>query len=129
MLAACLVLQAMSARRDGDDVRTAELLKESVGLAGTTRDDFNAVYCATELAGVAAREGRAERAARLFGAANALSEKTGAGVSWSVWRSLNERDLATARETLDPGAFEEAWAEGREMTFEETVAEALADGS
>jgi hypothetical protein len=54
------------------------------------------------------REEQAERAARLFGVADALSEKTGAGISWSVLRSLNERDLATIRKTLDPEAFEAA---------------------
>jgi hypothetical protein len=51
------------------------------------RDDYNVVFCATGLAGVAASEGQAERAARLFGVADALSEKTGAGISWSVLRS------------------------------------------
>ena len=127
MLATCLDMQAMSTRLEGDDARTAELLRESIGLAGMLRDDYNVVYCATGLAGVAARRGRAERAARLFGAADALSEKTGAGVSWAVWRSLNERDLASARAQLGPEAFEEAWAAGRAMTLEETVAEALAD--
>ena len=126
MLATCLDMQAMSTRLEGDDVRTAELLRESVGIAGMLRDDFNAVYCATGLAGVAARQGRAERAARLFGAADALSEKTGAQVSWSVWRSLNERDLASTHEMLDPEAFAEAWAWGRAMSLEEAVAEALA---
>jgi hypothetical protein len=76
---------------------------------------------------VAAREGRAERAARLFGVADALSEKTGAGVSWSVLRNLNERDLAVTREMLDSEAFEAAWAEGRAMTLEEAVAYALSE--
>ena len=90
MLATCLDMRAISTRLAGDDARTAELLRESAGIAGMLRDDFNAVYCATGLAGVAARQGQAERTARLFGAADALSEKAGAQVSWSVWRSLNE---------------------------------------
>ena len=127
MLATCLDMQAISTRLDGDDVRTAELLRESVGIAGMLRDNFNAVYCATGLAGVAARQGRAERAARLFGAADALSEKTGAQVSWSLWRSLNELDLASTRAMLDSDAFAEAWARGRAMSLEEAVAEALVE--
>jgi non-specific serine/threonine protein kinase len=127
MLATCLGTQAISTRLEGDDARTAELLRESVELAGMLRDDYNVVFCATGLAGVAAREGRAERAARLFGVADALSEKTGAGVSWSVLRNLNERDLAVTREMLDPEAFEAAWAEGRAMTLEEAVAYALSE--
>ena len=125
MLATCLGTQAISTRLDGDDARTAELLRGSVEIAGMLRDDYNVVFCVTGLAGVAAREGRAERAARLFGVADALSEKTGAGVSWSVLRNLNERDLAVTREMLDSEAFEAAWAEGRAMTLEEAVAYAL----
>ncbi|CAA9430836.1 MAG: hypothetical protein AVDCRST_MAG01-01-2927 [uncultured Rubrobacteraceae bacterium] len=125
MLATCLGTQAISTRLDGDDARTAELLRRSVEIAGMLRDDYNVVFCVTGLAGVAAREGRAERAARLFGVADALSEKTGAGVSWSVLRNLNERDLAVTREMLDSEAFEAAWAEGRAMTLEEAVAYAL----
>jgi hypothetical protein len=122
MLATFLGTQAISARLEGDDARTAELLRESIGIAGMLGDDYNVAFCAAGLAGAAAREGRAERAARLFGFADALSERTGAGVSWSVLRGLNERDLATARESLDPEAFEKAWAEGRAMTPEEAVA-------
>ena len=127
MLATCLGTQAISTRLEGDNARTAELLRESVEIAGMLRDDYNVVFCVTGLAGVAAREGRAERAARLFGVADALSEKTGAGISWSVLRNLNERDLAVTREMLDSEAFEAAWAEGRAMTLEEAVAYALSE--
>jgi ATP/maltotriose-dependent transcriptional regulator MalT len=125
MLANFLGTQAISARLEGDNARTAELLGESIEIAGMLRDDYNVVFCATGLASVAAREGRAERATRLFGVADALSEKTGAGVSWSILRSLNERDLVITREMLDPEAFEAAWAEGRTMTLEQAVAYAL----
>ena len=127
MLATCLGTQTISTRLEGDDARTGELLRESVEIAGMLRDDYNVVFCANGLAGMAAREGQAERAARLFGVADALSEKTGAGVSWSVLRSLNERDLASTREMLDSEAFEKAWAEGRAMTLEEAVAYALSE--
>ena len=125
MLANFLGTQAILARLEGDDARTTVLLRESVQIAGMLRDDYNVGFCAAGLAGVAAREGRAERAARLFGVAEALNERTGAGVSWSVLRKLNERDLATTREMLDPGAFEEAWAKGQAMGLEEAVAYAL----
>jgi hypothetical protein len=127
MLANFLGTQAISARLEGDDARAAGLLRESIRIAGMLGDDYNVVFCAAGLAGAAAREGRAERAARLFGVADALGERTGAGVSWSVLRGLNERDLATARESLDPEAFERAWADGRAMTPEETVAYAQSE--
>ena len=88
-------------------------------------DDYNVAFCAAGLAGAAAREGQAVRAARLFGFADALSERTDAGVSWSVLRGLNERDLATARESL----VMKAWAEGRSMTPEEAVAYAHSEAA
>jgi non-specific serine/threonine protein kinase len=122
ILADFLGTHAISARLEGDDARTVELLRESVGIAGMLHDDYNVAFCATGLAGAAARGSRAERAARLFGAADALSERTGAGISWSVLRSLNERDLARARGSLDPESFERAWAEGRAMTPEQAAA-------
>jgi predicted ATPase/DNA-binding XRE family transcriptional regulator len=125
MLATCLDMRAMSTRLAGDHARTAELLQESIGLARMLRDEYNFVYCATGLAGVATRGGRAERGVRLFGAARAVSERTGADVSWSAWRSLNERDLAAAREMLDPETFERAWTVGLAMTLEEAIEEAL----
>ena len=125
MLATCLDMRAMSARLVGDHALTAELLQESIGLAGMLRDEYNFVYCATGLAGVATRGGWAERGVRLFGAARAVSERTGADVSWSAWRSLNERDLAAAREMLDPETFERAWTVGLAMTLEEAIEEAL----
>lgn len=74
------------------------------------------------LAGVATAQGRPKRAAQLFGAVEALSEKMGVEVSWSAWRTLNERDLATTRGKLGEETFEAAWAEGRAMTFEQAVA-------
>ena len=66
-------------RLGGNDARTAELLRESVGIAGMPRDEYYFVYCATGLAGVAATQGLAEQAARLFGAADALREKDARG--------------------------------------------------
>ena len=81
------------------------------------------------MAGVAARQGRAEHAVRLFGAVEALCETMGVDVPSLAWRALNERDLAGAREQLDAGTFDAAWAEGRAMTLEEVVAEALAEST
>jgi hypothetical protein len=84
------------------------------------------VLAASGLAGVAASRRQGERAARLFGAAEALSERMGVEVSWSAWRTLNERGLSAVRERIDAATLGEAWAEGRAMTLEEVVAEALA---
>jgi predicted ATPase/DNA-binding XRE family transcriptional regulator len=126
-LTANLNTQALAARLRGDEEQAGALLRESVGFAATLRDAWTVVLGASGLAGVATKLGQPERAARLFGAVDALRESTGADVSWTAWRDLNERDLAAARENLDAETFDAARAEGRTMTFEEAVAEALAE--
>ncbi|HEX6736765.1 MAG TPA: tetratricopeptide repeat protein, partial [Vicinamibacteria bacterium] len=76
------------------------------------------------LAMVAGAQGHAARAARLFGAAQALYGAAGGGVS-PVERGTYERQLAAARTQLDEGAWSAAWAEGRAMPLEQAVAYAL----
>lgn len=121
--------QALAARLRGDAARAAALLRESVGLAGTLGDAWHVVYGVTGLAGEAASQDQAERAARLFGAAEALCETMGVDVPSPAWRALNERELARTRERLASETFDAAWAEGRAMTLQETVAEAAAEGT
>ena len=64
------------------------------------------------------------RAARLFGAAAALREEIGAPRP-PAFRSYHERNLTAVLDRLGQGAFEKAWAEGREMTLEEAIEYAL----
>jgi predicted ATPase/class 3 adenylate cyclase len=80
------------------------------------------------LARIAAAEGAPERAARLFGAAEALRDAMGMLRSAPVDRADYERDVAAARAQLDETAFSAAWAEGRAMTPDQAVADALGDG-
>jgi hypothetical protein len=126
-LSANLSVQALAARLRGEEQRAASRLHECLGLAAKLRDAWTVVLGTNGLAGVATAQGRPERAAQLFGAVEALSEKVGVEVSWSAWRTLNERDLATTRGKLGEETFEAAWAEGRAMTFEQAVAGALED--
>ena len=75
-------------------------------------------------AGVFAKEGDLQRAARLDGAASALRNATGAA------RSLEEeatykQQLASVRHGLAEDAFAAAFAAGRELLPEQAVAEAL----
>ena len=126
-LSLSLNLKTLLARLGGDDARAAAPLRESVRLAAGLRDAWSIAYGVIGLAGVAANQGRAERAVRLFGALESLRERMGVAAPWGAWQPLGERDLTTAREELDPETFEAAWAEGRAMKLEEAVAEALAE--
>ena len=121
-LATNLNIQATISQIEGDDKRTEALLRESVGLSSALRDTWALVY---GLVGVAARDGDPERAARLFGATEALGEAASVALSFPPTLALYERDLASIKAQLDPERFEAAWAEGRTLTVDLAAAEAL----
>ena len=78
------------------------------------------------LAGVAVAVGNAGRAARLFGASDAIRRPASLPIT-RTHRAECERDIAAARALAGEPAFEAAWAEGQAMTLEQAVASALND--
>lgn len=117
-------------RDQGHDDRAEEYFARSlVLLRADTSCSLWQSYTATALegvAGVAVVRGQAERAARLFGAADAIRSRIGTPI-WPVNRPLYERDVAAARAALGEEAFRMAWEEGRAMTAEQAVEHALHD--
>ena len=87
------------------------------------------VETAIELQGISmALAGRreAERALRLAAAADATLSSLGVDLTAvAFWTALLERNHGRARAELGPAAADAAWAEGRALTFEEAVQEAL----
>jgi predicted ATPase/class 3 adenylate cyclase/DNA-binding CsgD family transcriptional regulator len=77
--------------------------------------------CLEGLAAVVAAQGEPLKAARLSGTAEALREAMGAPI-YPVYRTGYEQVVATARVQLGEKAFTAAWAEGRAMTPEHTLA-------
>jgi serine/threonine-protein kinase PknK len=76
------------------------------------------------LACIFGAEGQAERAARLFGAAEALREAVGSEhmPEEDAW---SEPYLTAARARLDEASWEEAWTEGGAMSMEQAIEFAL----
>ena len=70
---------------------------------------------------IAAAQGQAERAGRLFGAASRLLPST------SSYREELNRRIAAARAQLDAATFEAGWMAGQAMTEEQAITEALQD--
>src|SRR5207253_504806 len=70
---------------------------------------------------IAAAQGQAERAGRLFGAASRLLPAS------STSREEVHRRIAAARTRLDAATFEAGWAAGQAMTEEQAITEALQD--
>jgi hypothetical protein len=73
------------------------------------------------LAGIAAAQGQAERAGRLFGAASRLLPSN------SSYREEVHRRSAAARAHIDAATFEVGWTAGQAMTGEQAVTLALHD--
>ncbi len=72
----------------------------------------------------ARRQGQSERAAGLWGAAEALLEEIALPLYRHRWEEF-ERQIAFAKDTLGEEAFAAAWEAGRAMTWEQAVAYAL----
>jgi len=127
-LTATLTIRATVTATRGDHGRTLILLRESLMLAPRLNDTQAVVYGLEGLAGALAMLGGQERrAARLLGAAEALRERTGSAIAMPLWCELYERHLAALRTRLDANGLAAAWAEGRALTPDEAVAEALAE--
>jgi hypothetical protein len=73
---------------------------------------------------LAITKGNGSRATRLLGAAEALRERAGNAMSPRE-RGEYEAEVARLRALLDPGAFDLAWAEGRQLTADAAVALAV----
>ena len=139
--AVALFEEGLALSRGAKDMAATELLLLALALAALGRDDYQRAreICAEAaelarrldyghataanlhiLASVAGSEGQPVRAARLWGAAEALREEIGATLS-PVERTFYARYIAAARDALDDTTWETAWAEGRKMTPEEAV--------
>jgi non-specific serine/threonine protein kinase len=107
----------------GDHQRARALLGESLERFVELKDKRCTARCLEALGCVANGLGQAERAARLFGAAEALREAIGLEELPAV-QADDERAVA-ARTVLGETTFAARWAEGRSMTLAEAAEYAL----
>jgi len=119
-----LLLSGNAALGLGDYERAAALLKESLSLSRDIGYQRGMAEALQALAGVAAAQRQPQRAARLFGAAEAIFDAIRIPLV-PYQRAQRDRDVATTRTQLDEAAFLSAQAEGRAMTLEQAVASAL----
>jgi len=110
----------------GDLERARTSYQESLMLCKELGDKMHTSESLEGLACITASEGDAERAARLFGAAQALREVVGYQ-HHPEEDALREPYMATARSQLDEASWEEAWAEGRAMSMEQAIDYALSE--
>ncbi len=124
-----LLTIASLAHNSGDNARAKQILHEQLQRFSTLGDVAMLVECLEMLAGVIATTGDPVRAARLFGAAQAELQSIGLDPPPSrTARFAYAEDLAALRQRLDPAMVAAAWAEGRALSLEQAVKDAL-DGA
>ena len=124
LLARCHVHQGYLALREGSTAEAYTLLAD--GLRGFHESGASeGVQLALRgLAALAGVQRRSERAAQLFGAAEALRERLGM-VLPPVERPEYEEYVAAVRTAVNDHDFTTAWAEGRGMSLDQAVGLAL----
>jgi len=113
--------------KQGDLQQAHSLFTESQRLWERMGEQKNTAEIRRALAGladVAAAQGKAERAGRLFGAARVLSPLPANFFSEASSIDLDQ-DIAQARVHLDRAAFEAGWTAGQAMTQEQAISYAL----
>ena len=119
---------ALAAQGKEEYGRAGRFYAEALMVGELTKDRPHVALAIVGLAECSVTQGNPERAARLFGAADAVLRSMGMSF-YPLYASstFHERHLDLTRENLGPETFEAARTEGRAMTFEEAVAEALED--
>jgi tetratricopeptide (TPR) repeat protein len=97
---------------------------ESIALARALGDTTFLGAGLAAIGTIAADLGQAEQAARLLGAAEAMSQVAGAW-SFIAARGQNRQAIDATRATLGEEAFAAAWAHGRRLSREQATTEAL----
>jgi predicted ATPase/DNA-binding SARP family transcriptional activator len=110
--------------RDRDYSTAKSLLDESLKIRRELTDKSGMAESLEYMASLATAKGEGERAARLFGAAEALREAIDVPISPSELEMYND-DVAALRALLNDSAFEAAWSAGRGKPWETAVAYAL----
>jgi tetratricopeptide (TPR) repeat protein len=101
--------------------RAQELFKESMALQSEVGNQQGIAECLAGLASSLVMLGEGEQAARFFGAAKGILNRTGLPIALAdqvEWK----RDEEKARALCDSSRFEKAWAEGKALNLNQAVA-------
>ena len=120
-----LHLLGVVAVREGDLGRARTLFREGLAAAQAVHGPWGLAMPLAGFAYLAAALGQPRRAMRLGAAAAAISESSHSPLV-PLFDALLREGLEAARAALDDEAYAAAWAEGRAMPLEESIAEAFA---
>jgi predicted ATPase/DNA-binding CsgD family transcriptional regulator len=112
------------ALHEGEAGRARDLGRQGLRLARAMNNRLQLATVLALLAGAIGALGRPQQAARLLGASERALERLGAFHQPNDKREIDGM-IATVRAQLDEATFQAAWAQGRELTLEQAVAQAL----
>lgn len=115
---------AFIALHQGEAERARDLARQCLQVA---REMNNRLLLATALAilaGAFVALGQPQQATRLFGASEGVLERLGAFLQPNDKQEVDGM-IAVVRAQLDEATFQSAWAEGRALTLEQAIAQAL----
>jgi predicted ATPase/DNA-binding XRE family transcriptional regulator len=120
-LALTLVTAGWVALQLGDHPRAGRLLRETLVILNPLGDHQIMLHALTFLANAASVKSRPHHAARLYGAADAITERTG-GRTFPPYQESIDHCRALAVDQLGPAAFETLRAEGGALAPDELLA-------
>ncbi|MCC6615545.1 MAG: AAA family ATPase [Anaerolineae bacterium] len=126
LFTAVLHNRALIAQHERDHEEAFALLRRSLVICRDIHHNNGVATDIQILAGSFGAVGEPERATRLLGAAEAILERAGTFLE-PYEEPEFDRIVAGVRAQLGDAAFQTAWADGRAMTLEQAVAEALSD--
>jgi predicted ATPase/transcriptional regulator with XRE-family HTH domain len=107
----------------GDYVSAISLFREGLQYQRELENDAGIAECVVGIAYGFLAAGEPERAARLFGAAEAIRERVDA-VMWPANRAEYENNLRCLHNLPDQEMLAKAWSKGRLLSIEQTIREA-----
>lgn len=113
-----LYIRAILAVRRGDADSAIALVQESLICSRRLQDKFAFIYALVPLAAAAALKGNDVWTARILGARDAVTERTGATATSNSVRDLRERAERQARARLGPDRWARAYAAGRNASID-----------
>lgn len=119
-----LVNLAYVAQHEGEHERALNLVRQALQITRDTKDTRDIASFLVTFAGSIAALGQLRRAAWLLGVSEAALERMGAFHQPSDQPEI-DRISAGVRAQLDDATFQTAWAEGRGMSLEQAVVNAL----
>jgi hypothetical protein len=124
-IADCLHKLGFAAQQQGNTSLATQHLRESLTLGWELENRDTITAALAGCAGVALTDGMLERAARLCGQVEALQKLTrGFDPEQHI---IHQRNLSLLRERLDPATLQAHWAEGRAISLEQAISEALGE--